>query len=591
MKHAHIGLVALAAMVIAGCGGGDSVKQSDLDKVKEELETTKDQLETAQDDLKEAQDNLKDAQDEIDETEKERDEAEAQKDDLEEQVGKNASQIAQINARQVYIGLDAFIGDSADDTSRTASTPIPTGGGTAVSVSPRYLASAEVTTNPEVEFSVSGTGRSGDWFRTSFSRRSPAYTDRLDVYADAGTPSSTPFEESEYVADGSTAAKYDPSDASVNSVIDDGKVIGSVLISGLSGSINYVSSSLFPKSGDPEKEFDRRDRGQFTTEQRREQNLPADNNDYVNHSIPSDYTGQYRDGVRYPLRYVVEVDGKFSGVAGKFTCATNDDTDDACTVTNRNASFTFGGPWVFTPSSASAQIRIEDDEFMYFGWWARQSESNGEWSFRTFHGPSGTGTSGNRSAAGDLEGLSGTATYTGVAAGQYSFAPLGSKPEHGEFTAKASLTANFTDSDVRGTIDGFSGHPDWTVTLKSRAISGGSVPTGTSGDAVNAVTWEIDGEGVPAPGTGTWEAAFYSNLPNAQRTGVTPTGMAGTFEAEYHERGRMWRRRLIRIRRLTRIQSLSRALPASSSSPPSPRSRQLRERCRCLAGMSQVLSG
>ena len=45
-----------------------------------------------------------------------------------------------------------------------------------------------------------------------------------------------------------------------------------------------------------------------------------------------------------------------------------------------------------------------------------------------------------------------------------------------------------------------------------------------------------------APDSGTWEAAFHSNLSAAQRTSTVgedavPTGTAGTGEAAYHDIG------------------------------------------------------
>ena len=146
--------------------------------------------------------------------------------------------------------------------------------------------------------------------------------------------------------------------------------------------------------------------------------------------------------------------------------------------------------------------------------------------------------------------MTGTVIYRGPAVGYYSFyqpeaGELRGHSDYGEFTASATLTANFTaagagaDETVHGIINQFSGHPDWTLTLKHRAISDGVIPPGTTGDAVNAVSWSIEGEAFAAPDSGTWEAAFYSNLPATQRTSPTeedavPTGMAGTFEAAYH---------------------------------------------------------
>ena len=88
---------------------------------------------------------------------------------------------------------------------------------------------------------------------------------------------------------------------------------------------------------------------------------------------------------------------------------------------------------------------------------------------------------------------------------------------------------------VHGTIDQFADHPDWTLTLKQGTIANGAIPTGTA----DAVSWQIEDEAVAAPDSGTWEAAFYSDLPADQRGGTVPNGMAGTFEAEYHHVGRI----------------------------------------------------
>ena len=221
-----------------------------------------------------------------------------------------------------------------------------------------------------------------------------------------------------------------------------------------------------------------------------------------------------------------------------------------CRVTNQNNHFRFVGPWVFTPSSASATVRVDDAEFMYFGWWARQSNIDGSWMFRTFHGPTGTSGSdsvANRSTADEISKLTGTATYQGLAVGQYSFyqpqaGQLSGHSDYDEFSARATLRANFDDDMVDGTIDQFDGHSDWTLTLKKTTIDSDGLIKATGEDATNTVSWQIEGEALAAPDSGTWEAAFYSNLPSDQRTSsdnedATPTGMAGTFEAKYHHVG------------------------------------------------------
>ena len=84
---------------------------------------------------------------------------------------------------------------------------------------------------------------------------------------------------------------------------------------------------------------------------------------------------------------------------------------------------------------------------------------------------------------------------------------------------------------MHGTIDQFSGHSDWSLTLKHGNVNGGAVEPPDDG-----VSWSIGGN---AHEGGSWEANFYSNLALAQRTGVVPSGIAGTFEAEYTEVGRL----------------------------------------------------
>ena len=131
--------------------------------------------------------------------------------------------------------------------------------------------------------------------------------------------------------------------------------------------------------------------------------------------------------------------------------------------------------------------------------------------------------------------------------GQYAFyQPFGGGlSAGGDFNARATLAATFGDSPtVRGTIDQFDNYPDWTLTLKQGPIvdSDGA----TTGQATNGVSWQIAGEAVAAPDAGSWEAAFYSNLPSEKRSSddpadedAVPTGIAGTFEAAYRDTGRM----------------------------------------------------
>ena len=460
-------------------------------------------------------------------------------------------------------GLNLYLADTDNTGTDVVGTADPT-------VTPRYRQSALVTTNPPVTFSSTTTGTSGNWFRSSFSHRGGTNYDRLDVYSDVQPPTSVPFKDSTYkdeTAGEAIVGLYDPSDATPTEVVDNNKVVGSVSISASGGQANRpdAAASQFPRSGDPRKDFDQTDRGFTQTEfdaladdatraeaaglteaQFLALATNADTGDDAEERFGK-LTRLHRNLNRYPLRFTSEVSGTLGRASGTYTCASAAATD--CRVTNQNTHFRFHGPWVFTPSSATSAVRVDDAEFMYFGWWARQANSDGSWTFRTFHGPTTDSTdtpTGNRSTGPEISQLSGTATYVGPAVGQYSFyQPLTAQSEYGEFSATATLRANFDNDMVDGTIDQFDKHDDWTLTLNHRTISAGIVPptAATGDDHENAVSWQIDGEAVAAPDSGTWEAAFYSNLPASQRTTTTededavPTGMAGTFEAQYHNIG------------------------------------------------------
>ena len=411
-------------------------------------------------------------------------------------------------------------------------------------------------------FSSTETGTQGRWYRTSLSHRGGTNYDRGDVYTDAEAPSSVRFKESSYNQEGTAAApvivaRYDPSDpdSAITMVIDDNVVVGSIQISvtGTPANRRDTTSSAFPSSGDPAKPFDQIDRGLFTTADRAADAMrrlemdfdPTDPNDIASLTVPPEYTGLYRNLARHPLQFTYETSGRLAEASGTFTCASA--TEMSCRVTNEQGHFRFVGPWVFTPLSASASIRVQDSEFMYFGWWAQQANDDRTWMFRTFHGPAGTEAMGNRSTFAEISQLTGSATYQGIAVGQFAYyQPFGGGlSAGGDFNARATLAATFGASPtVRGTIDQFDNYPDWTLTLKQGAIVD-SAGAATTGVAENGVSWQIEGEAVAAPDAGSWEAAFYSNLPSEQRTSPTadedavPTGIAGTFEAAYRDTGRM----------------------------------------------------
>ena len=542
MKHAPIVALALTAALVAGCGGGSSTRITDLE---DELAATQDKLDAAQaaqEEARKAEEAAEAArleaarkaaaaqeeaarkaeeaaeaarleaarqaaaareaaEEQLRQEQLARQEAESKATELEEEAGHTADQLVQANARQVLAGLDAF--DSTQENTQVG-TEDPT-------VTPLYRESASVITAPSVTFSKITSDTRGTWFRTLFENRAFDFTDRLDVYSDAGSPDRVPFRDSVY-NDGVSAGEvpntsdigvvglYRGTETTPTMVVDsEGDVVGSLDIMG--DTVSNAVSSPFPRSGDPAKSFTLTDRGKYTTEERRRSRLEMGEIGYLAPSslvnddeAATPYTGRYRDAKRHPLQYTYEASGSLAGASGTYTCAGDDLMATSCSVLNQNNHFLFTGPWVFTPA-ASSRVRVDDTEFMYFGWWARQDNSTEMWTFRTFHGPM---TGGNRST--DIAQLTGTATYQGPAVGQYSFyQPLTSHSEHGEFSATATLTADFgglTDQGtVHGTIDQFADHPDWTLTLKQGTIANGAIPTGT-----DAVSWQIEDEAVAAPG-------------------------------------------------------------------------------------------
>ena len=209
---------------------------------------------------------------------------------------------------------------------------------------------------------------------------------------------------------------------------------------------------------------------------------------------------------RHPYRWSAEVGGTLGSASGTFRCGSDaSDESTSCTVQNTGGGFVFSNLWTFVPSSGTVGVRVADAQYMWFGWWSREALPAGTFAFDTNHG--GTGQ-----LSGALTGVTGTATYNGIAVGRYAISgTLVANQGHGDFSADAQLVADFGANTVVGTLSGFTGQPDWEVTLGGGTISGAEV-TG----AADSVTWSIGGD---ARDGGQWEADFYSNLPADQREG------------------------------------------------------------------------
>lgn len=135
-----------------------------------------------------------------------------------------------------------------------------------------------------------------------------------------------------------------------------------------------------------------------------------------------------------------------------------------------------------------------------------------------------------------IEALSGSATYTGAAAGQWSERAAGERNgASGAFTADATLTADFDRTPwlaLSGTINDFrdaSGNAlgSWTVTLANGGRGGGTmhgggfVKKGHTTGAADGVNW-----------SGGWVAQFFRRSATDPHTAL-PTAVGGVFLADH----------------------------------------------------------
>jgi hypothetical protein len=217
------------------------------------------------------------------------------------------------------------------------------------------------------------------------------------------------------------------------------------------------------------------------------------------------------------------------------------DTDDAA------AGLQALGTWMFTPD-ADAMVMLPDQDWLAFGFWltAPDDAANGLHRIGVFHdGMDMYAFSEDGDAAG--QGLEGSATYDGSAAGYYV-----NGEESGLFTASAHLTADFDDGSTNGTLSGrvdnfkngmgafigtdtradpndpmAGGESDWVLTLRSSQIS----PGGGLGAANTDTNRQIGGSADGVQWTeGEWDAQFYGGGDRAT-TAAAPSGVGGTFRA------------------------------------------------------------
>ena len=223
--------------------------------------------------------------------------------------------------------------------------------------------------------------------------------------------------------------------------------------------------------------------------------------------------------------------GTFAGVDGVFSC----DVAAGCTLST-NASGELIAPdtgedWSFSADMPNAAtVKDPDTAYAYFGWWLNKPDTaTSTHDVDVFAG----GTTGH--AANVTNAMTGTATYSGPAAGMYITKDFSAGAQtdaaYGSFTANASLTADFGDDSGAGTIKGsISGFmlddttpASWSVMLEDATL--------TNASAIFNGTSEANfGAGFTSNNAGTWQGSFYAGGGTADPD-AQPGTVAGTFDA------------------------------------------------------------
>ena len=473
---ALLGFVLIAA---SACGGsGDSARVTDLER---ELAAEQEAREEAEREAAEADERRQAAEEDARQAERDAEEAEEdRRTALEaERVAEEQRQAAEAERQRLQEEREQA--EQAASRAQAKAAFEGLGGredtGTrsdpgAVMIMPRYGQTATVTTTPAVQFaSTRRSSSSGQWSIITLSNDGSTHVDDLVVYSDIGGPTRVLLtEHSTY------GGLFSPVEGTNN------------ISATLSGNEHPIASARFPVGG---------------------RSLP-----FNHHTIDTtDDDTDNPDTTRFT--------GSFGGATGNFEC-----TGDPCTVAHEGGSiYNLSGDWTFTTSN-TARTPVDDTSYMYFGWWKRQQKSDEALSFEMF-------SDGEHVVEDIPDALTGTATYTGPAVGQYAiYQPLGTQSTSDSFTARAELTADFGTAGAEGALSGritsFSNASDWSVALQSQTIISGEVTR-----ADNSVSWTIGGNTEVGGG---WSARFFSDVADSA---AYPEGVAGTFDAKFDDVGRL----------------------------------------------------
>ncbi len=246
----------------------------------------------------------------------------------------------------------------------------------------------------------------------------------------------------------------------------------------------------------------------------------------------------------------IKVPGTYYGAKGTYFCPVS----GTCTVGTGVGGGGFGGyflsdGWYFV-HEAGAKVLERDLSYMYFGWWVRNDDAGTPAAVSAFYQSVGGGVELATDGASLNVNRGRAATYEGPAIGWYAIHdPLNGKGDGGEFTATATLKAQFgtaslnADTGLTGTVHKFRlkdrPDPGWSVTLNKAAWETTGISRDTDGQKGHIVNtektvWSING--VKAAPAGSWVASLYDDKPGTVEDGGDgsnhPTAIMGKWHAE-----------------------------------------------------------
>ena len=205
-------------------------------------------------------------------------------------------------------------------------------------------------------------------------------------------------------------------------------------------------------------------------------------------------------------------------VMGTFTC-----TADNCSIAldGDGTGVTAISGYTFTGTrAAKAAVAADDnDDYLLFGLWLDEA-AGGSDSFGSFGGGGQEFTSGNVNA------LTGTASYSGEAVGAHHMTGSGGVSW---FEGDANLTADFDDDMIEGSIDNISVNGGDAMSESIELVETTFANANTFNGAAVMGSQSGPGQATHAY-NGTWSGGFFNN-PAADATGADaqPGSVAGTF--------------------------------------------------------------